>query len=171
MHHHGLQHARPPCPSLSPGAFSNSCPSSQWYLCCHLSSSVIPFSSWLPSFPAPGSFPVSQFFASVAKVLEFQISLKHPSVLPMNIQYWFLLGLNGLISYSPRDSQESSPIPQFKSINSSALSFLYGPAFTSILLYIWIHSRHQIHDLKVSFFHPIICPFTFSVLSFEHKSF
>ena len=60
---HGLQHARPPCPSPSPGAYSNSCPSSRW---CHptISSSVVPFSSCPQSFPASGSFPVSQFFAS-----------------------------------------------------------------------------------------------------------
>ena len=60
---HGLQHARPPCPSPTPGACSNSCPSSWW---CNLtiSSSVIPFSSWLQSIPASGSFPMSQFFAS-----------------------------------------------------------------------------------------------------------
>ena len=75
---HGLHHARLPCPSLTPGAYSNSCPSSQW---CHLtiSSSVGPFSSCLQSFPASGSFSISQFFAKgknfecqVAKVLEFQ---------------------------------------------------------------------------------------------------
>ena len=59
---HGLQHARLPCPSPTPRAYSNSCPSSQW---CHptISSSVVPFSSRLQSFPASGSFPVSQFFA------------------------------------------------------------------------------------------------------------
>ena len=125
------------------------------------------------SSPSPPAFNLSQHQGHFQWVITSHHVAKvaSASVLPMNIQYWFLLGLNGLISYSPRDSQESSPIPQFKSINSSALSFLYGPAFTSILLYIWIHSRHQIHDLKVSFFHPISCPFTFSVLSFEHKSF
>ena len=60
---HGLQHARPPCPSPTPGAYSNSCPSSRW---CHptISSSVIPFSSCLQSFPASGSFTISQFFTS-----------------------------------------------------------------------------------------------------------
>ena len=68
---HGLQHARLPCPLLSPGACSNSCPLSQR---CHptLLSSVTPFSSSLPSFPASGSFPMSRLFASVAKVLELQ---------------------------------------------------------------------------------------------------
>ena len=85
------QHARLPCPSPTPGAYSNSCPSSQW---CHptISSSVSPFSSCLQSFPASGSFPMSQFFASGAKVSA------SASVLPMNIQNWFPLGWTGWIS-------------------------------------------------------------------------
>ena len=86
---HGLQHARLPCPSPTPGGCSNSCPSSRW---CHpISSSVIPFSSWLQSFPASGSFPMSQFFVSGG-----QISAS-ASVLPMNIQDWFPLGWTGWI--------------------------------------------------------------------------
>ena len=91
---HGLQHAGFPCPSLSPGACSNSCPLSQW---CHptVSSSVVPFSSFLQSFPASGSFQVSQFFASGGRSTRVSASA---SVLPMNIQDWFLLGLTGLIS-------------------------------------------------------------------------
>ena len=90
----GLQHARLPCPSPTPGAYSNSCPLSRWY---HptISSSVFPFSSHLQSFPASGSFPMSQLFASVAKVLGASTLA---SVLPMNIQEWFPLGLTGLIS-------------------------------------------------------------------------
>ena len=69
---HGLQHARLPCPSPTPGAYSNSCPSSRW---CHpaISSSVIPFSSCLQSFPASGYFQMSQFFASGGQILEFQL--------------------------------------------------------------------------------------------------
>ena len=76
LQHHGLQHARPPYPSPTPGVYTNSCPLSQW---CHatISSSVIPFSSHLQSFPASGSFQMSQFFASMAKVSEFQ--LRHQS--------------------------------------------------------------------------------------------
>ena len=68
---HESQHARPPCPSPTPRVYSDSCPSSQW---CHpaLSSSVVPFSSCLQSLPVSESFPVSQFFNEVAKVLEFQ---------------------------------------------------------------------------------------------------
>ena len=90
----GLQHARLPCPSLSPGVCSNSCPLSQW---CHptTSSSAIPLSSCLSSFPASGPFPVSQFFIPSSQSI---VALAPASVLPMNIQGWFLLGLTGLIS-------------------------------------------------------------------------
>ena len=89
---HGLQCARLPCPSPTPGACSNSCPLSQW---CHptILSFVIPFSSCLQSFPASGSFPVSQFFASGGQSIGASAS-----VLSMKIQDWFLLGLTGLIS-------------------------------------------------------------------------
>ena len=91
---HGLQHARPPCPSPTPGVHSNSCPSSQW---CHptISSSVIPFSSCLQSFPASGSFQMSQLFTSGGQSIGVSASA---SVLPMNIQYWFPLGWTGWIS-------------------------------------------------------------------------
>ena len=110
------QHARPPCPSPTPGVHSDSRPSRQW---CHpaISSSVVPFSSCPQSLPASQSFPVSQLFAWGAKVLEFQ--LQHHS-LQRNPRADLLQ--NGLVGspYSPRDSQESSPTPQFKSINSLA---------------------------------------------------
>ena len=91
---HGLQHARLPCPSPTPRACSNSCPSSWWY---HptISSSVLPFSSCLQSFPASGSFPMSQFFASGGQSIEASASV---SVLPMNIQDWCPLGLTSLSS-------------------------------------------------------------------------
>ena len=91
---HWLQHARLPCSSQSPGAYSNSCPLSQW---CHptISSSVISFSSCLKSFPAPGSFPGSQFFTIGGQSIGASVSA---SGLPMNIQGWFPLGLTGLIS-------------------------------------------------------------------------
>ena len=90
---HGLQHARLPCPSPTPRTFSNSCPSSQW---CHptISSSVITFSSHLQSFPAPGSFQMSQFFTSDDQSIGISASA---SVLPMNIQDWFPLGFTGWI--------------------------------------------------------------------------
>ena len=91
---HGLQHARPPCPSPTLRAYSNSCPLSQW---CHptISSSVVTFSFCLQSFPASGSFPVSQFFSLSGQSIGVSALA---SVLPMNIQGWFLLGLTGLIS-------------------------------------------------------------------------
>ena len=93
----------------------------------------------LPSiFPASGSFPMSQFFTSSGQSIGVSASA---SVLPiMNIQDWFPFGLTGLISLRPRDSQESSPTPQFKSINSLALSFLYSPTLTSIHDYQKSHS-------------------------------
>ena len=91
---HGLQHARPPCPSPTPRVYSNSCPLSLW---CHpaISSSVVPFSSYLQSFPASESFPMSQFFASGGPSIRVSVSA---SVLPMNIQDWFPLGWTGWIS-------------------------------------------------------------------------
>ena len=91
---HGLQHASLPCPLPTPGACSNSCPLSQW---CHLtiSSSVIPFSSGLQSFPASGSFPISQFSASGGQSIGVSVSV---TVLPINSQDWFPLRLTGWIS-------------------------------------------------------------------------
>ena len=91
---HGLQHARLPCPSPTPRAYSNSCPLSRW---CHptISSSVIPFSSRFQSFPTSGSFQMSQFFASGGQSTGVSALA---SVLPMNIQDWFPLGWTGLIS-------------------------------------------------------------------------
>ena len=91
---HGLQHARLSCPSPTPGDCSNSCPWRQW---CHpvISSSVVPFSSCLQSFPASGSFPMSQFSASHGQSIG---ALALASVLPMNIQCWFPFGLTGWIS-------------------------------------------------------------------------
>ena len=91
---HGLQHARPPCPSPTPGVYSNSCPLSRW---CHLtiSFSVVPFSSCFQSFPASGSFPMSQFFTSGGQSIGASASA---SVLSMNIQDRFPLGLTGWTS-------------------------------------------------------------------------
>ena len=130
---HGLQHARLSCPSLSPRVCSNSCALSRR---CHptISSSVAPFSSCLHSMPASGSFPKSRLFPSGDQSIRVSTSA---SVLPMNIQDWFPLGWTPC---NPRDSQESSPIPQFKSINSSAFSLLYGPTLTSIRDYWKNHS-------------------------------
>ena len=112
---HRLPHTRIPCLSPAPGAYSNSCPSSWW---CHptISSSVVPFSSCLQSFPASGSLQISQFFPSGGQSIGVSASA---SVLPMNIQDWFPLGWTGWSPRSPKDPQESSPTPHIKSINSS----------------------------------------------------
>ena len=125
---HEPQHAMLPCPSPTPGVHSHSCPSSQW---CHpaISSSVVPFSSCPQSHPASESFQWVNTSHEVAKVLEFQ--LQHLSF--QRTPRADLLQ-NGLVGSpcSPKDSQESSPTPQFKCINSSALSFLHRPTLTSI---------------------------------------
>ena len=96
LRHHGLQHARLPCPSPASKACSNSCPLSQW---CHsaVSSSVVPFSSCLQSFPESGSFPMSQFFTSGGQSIGVSASA---SVLPKNIQDWFPLGWTVWILWS-----------------------------------------------------------------------
>ena len=138
---HGLQHARLPCPSPAPRAYSNSCPSLQW---CHptIWSSVVPFSSHL-SFPASGSFPTTRSkervssLHQVAKVFEFLPQHQFFQwIFRTDFLYDWLVGS----PYSPRDSQESSPTPQFKSINSSVLSFHYSPTLTSIHDYWKKHS-------------------------------
>ena len=107
---HGLQHAGPPCPFPTPGAYSNSCPLSQW---CHptISSSVIPFSSLLQSFPASGSFTVSQFFVSGGPSTGVSAST---SVFPMNIQDWFPLGWTRCISLQSKGLSRVSSSAQFK---------------------------------------------------------
>ena len=99
LQRHGLQHTRLPCPSPTPGVYSNSCPLSQW---CHpiISSSVIPFSSRPQSFPASGSFQMSQFFTKDGQSIEVSASA---SVLPMNIQDWFPLGWTGWISLKSKE--------------------------------------------------------------------
>ena len=113
---HELQHARPPCPSPTPGACSNSCPFSWW---CHptiLSPSAVPFSSCLQPLPASGSFPMSQLFASSGQSIGVSASA---SVLPMNIQDWFPLGLTGLISLRVQGTLKS-PL-QHHSLKASVL--------------------------------------------------
>ena len=133
----GLQHARPHCPSPTPGAYPNSCPSSRW---CHptISSSVVPFSPCRQSFPASGSFQMSQFFTSSPKYWSFSFNIS-----PSN-EYSGLISFKmdwlDLLAIQPRDPQESSPTPQFKSISSSVLSFLYSPTPTSIHDYCKNHS-------------------------------
>ena len=100
---HRLQHSRLPCPLLSPGFRSNSCPLSGWYPT--ISSSVIPFSSHIQSFQALGFFPITCLFASGGQSIGASASA---SVLSMNIQGWFPLGLTGL--ESPLDCKEIQPV-------------------------------------------------------------
>ena len=125
---HELQHTRPPCPSPTPGVHPNPCPSSRW---CHstISSSVIPFSSCPQSFPASGSFPIVSSLHQVAKLLEFQF--QHQPFQRTPRTDLLQNGLVGSPCKSSRDSQESSPTPQFKSTNSLVLSFLYSQYMTT----------------------------------------
>ena len=136
---HGLQHARSPCPSPTPGVYSNSCPSSRW---CHpaISSSVAPFSSCPQSLPASWSFPMSQLFTwggPTVKSFSFSISPsnEHPGLISFRMDWLHLLAVQGT------HSQESSPTPQLKSINSSVLCFLHSPTFISI------HDNWKNHSL------------------------
>ena len=134
---HKSQHARPPCPSPTPGVYSNSCPSSRWYHPA-ISSSVVPSSSCPQSLPASGLFQWVNSLHEVAKVLEFQ--LQHQSFQRTPRTDLLQDGLVGS-PCSPRESQESSPTPQFKSIHFSALSFLHSPTLTSI------HDHWKNHSL------------------------
>ena len=117
---HESQCTRPPCPSPTPEISPNSCASSQWWHPA-ISSSVIPFSSCPQSLPASESFPVSQLFAWGGQSTGVSALA---SFLPKKSQGWS--------PCSSRDSQESYPTPQFKSINSLVLSFLHSPILTSI---------------------------------------
>ena len=121
----GLQHARLPCPSPTPRACSDSCPLSRW---CHptISSSVIPFSSCLQSFPASESFPVSQFFASGGQSIR-----SSASVLPMKIQDWAPLGWTGWISLQSKGLSRvfsNTTVQKHQFFGTQ----LYGPTLTSI---------------------------------------
>ena len=147
---HGLQHARLPCASPSPGVCSNSYPSSWW---CHptISSSVIPFSSCLQSFPTSRSFPMSQFFASCDQSIGPSASAS-ASVFPMNIDGWFPLGLTGLISLQSKESSLERRLSRVfsnttvQSISSLVLSLHYGPTLTSTLNY-WKNHHFDKMDL------------------------
>ena len=134
---HRLQHTRLPCPPLSSGVCSNSCPLSRW---CHLiiSSSVAPFSFCLRSFPASRSFLMSRLFPSGGQSIGASAS-----VLPMNIRDVLLHNWLVWSSCCSRDSQESSP--QFKTISFSVLSLLYGPTLTSVHDYWKNHSFDYIN--------------------------
>ena len=122
-----LLRARLLYPLPSPEACSNSCPLS-W--CCHptILSSVVPFSSCLPCFPASGSFSMSQLFTSGGQSVGVSALA---SVLPMNIQDGSPSEWTGWISFQSKGLSRVSPTPQFKSINLLVLSFLYSPTLTS----------------------------------------
>ena len=134
---HESQHSRLPCPSATPRVHSDSSPSSWW---CHpaISSSVVPFSSYPQSLPASESFPTSQLFpwggqsTGVSALASF---------LPKKSQGWSPSEWTGWISLQSKDSQESSPTPQFKRINSSVLSFLHSPPLTPL------HNHWKNHSL------------------------
>ena len=134
---HEPQHTRPPCPSPTPGVPSNPCPLSWWWHPA-ISSAVVPFSSCPQSSQHQGLFKWVSSSHQVAKVLEFQLQHKSFQWTPRTD-----LLQNGLVGSpcSPRDSQESSPAPQFKSTDSSMLSFLYSPTLTSI------HDHWKNHSL------------------------
>ena len=125
---HGLQHARPPCPSLTPRAYSNSRPSRWWWHPTILSS-VIPFSSCLQSFPTLGSFPMSQFFISSGQNIGVSASA---SVLPMNIDDLSPLGWTGWISLQCKELSRVFSNTTVQKHLLFRLSFLYGPTLTYI---------------------------------------
>ena len=121
---HGLQHTRPPCPSSTPGSYSNSSPLSLW---CHPSilSSVVPFSSCPQYFPASSSFQMSQFLASDGQSIGASASA---SVLPMNTQDWFPLGFTGWLSL------QSKGFSSLLQHHSSKASILWHSAFFLVQL-------------------------------------
>ena len=134
---HGLQRARPPCPSPIPRVYSNSCPLSEW---CHptISSSVATSPPALNLSQHHGLFKWVSSSHQMAKILEFQLQHQSYQWTPKTDLLW-----DGLVGSpcSARDSQESSPTPQFKSINFLVLSFVYSPTLTSI------HDHWKNHSL------------------------
>ena len=125
---HEIQHVRPPCSTPAHGVYSNSWPLGRW---CHpiILSSVVPFSSHLQSFPASGSFQMSQLFTSGSQSIGVSAST---SILPMNIQHWFPLAWTDWMSLLSKGLSTVFSTPQYKSINSSALRILYSPTLTSM---------------------------------------
>ena len=145
---HGLQHPRPPCPSPTPRVYSNPCPLSQW---CHPSHLILCH----PLLLLPSIFPNIRVFSNESvlcirwpKYWSFSFSIspsnEYSGLISFRIQWIYRTDLlsGGLVGSpcSPRDSQESSPTPQFKSITSLVLSFLYGPTLTSMRDYWKNHS-------------------------------
>ena len=135
---HGLQHANLPCLLSTPRVYSISCTLSWW---CHstISSSVVPFSSHLQSFPLSGSFPMSQFFASGGKSIGV---LTSTSVLPVNTQDWSPLGWSGWISLQSKGLSRVFSITTIQKHQFSALSFFCSPTLISI------HDHWKNHSLE-----------------------
>ena len=139
---HGLQHARPPCPSPTPRACSNSCPSSRW---CHptISSSVIPFSSYLQSFPASGSFPMSQFFTHIRqpkyRSLSFRISPSNEcsGVISFRIDWLDLLAVQGTLKSLLQHHDSKASILQCSAFFMVQLSHPYMTTGKTIALTRW----------------------------------
>ena len=131
-----LEHARLPCPSPTPRSSSNSCPLSRWY---HptISSSVVPFFSHLQSFPASGSFQMSQFFASGGSSIGASTSA---SVLPVNIQGWFSLASTGFISLQSKGLSRVFSNTTVQKHQFFGACFFYGPNLISIHDYWKNHS-------------------------------
>ena len=131
-----LEHSRPPCPPPTPGVHPSLCPLSQW---CHptISSSLVPFSSCLQSFPASGSFQMSQLFASGGQSIGVSAST---SVLPMNTQDWFPLGWTGWISLQSKGLSRIFYNATVQEHQFFTLSFLYSLTLTSIHDYWKNHS-------------------------------
>ena len=125
---HESQHARPPCPSPTPGVYSNLCPSSQWYHPA-ISSSVVPFSFCPQSLPATGSFPMSQLFTWGGQSIGVSASA---SVFPMNTQDWFPLGWTGWISLQSKGLSRVFSNSTVQKHQFLAFSFLHSPTLTSI---------------------------------------
>ena len=136
---HGPQRARTSCPSPAPRIYPNSCPLTWW---CHptISPSVIPFSFCLQSFPAPGSFPMSQLFAWGGQSIRVSALT---SVLPMNTQDWSPLGWTGWISLQSKGLSRVFSNTMVQKHHSLVLSFLYSPTLTSIHDYWKNHSLDQ----------------------------
>ena len=133
------QHARPPCLSPTPGVYPNPCPLSQWY---HptISSSVIPFSSCLQSFPASGSFPMSQLFASGVQSIGISTLA---SVLPKNTQDWSPLEWTGWISLQSKGLSRDFSNTTVQKHQFFGLSFFHSPTLTSICDHWKNHSLDQ----------------------------
>jgi len=139
---HGLQHAKLPCPSLSPGVCSNSCPSSRW---CHptISSSVVPLSSYLQSFPASGSFPVSQLFASGCQSIGFSFSIspssEYSGLISLRMDWCDLLAVQGTLRSLLQHHILKASILWCSAFFMVQLSHPYMTTGKTIPLTIWIY--------------------------------